>query len=129
MVCADRVSERGDLANAVGHLGDLLVGQLQPCEHGTRDAVTLRRVEVLAVGLEDGVLVGLECVGHRQQGLVLDGAAQRREPQAPRIWRICSLALCRSRRYPKKAGTETGHYIRCHTREAGTETGRYVMGR
>ncbi len=64
---ADRVRQRGNLAQGVGHAGQALPVQGQAIEHRRAHALVARSLQVAFVGGQDGAGIGVERIGHRCQ--------------------------------------------------------------
>ena len=75
---ADRVGQRDDLAQAVHHRGDRLVGQREAVQQRRLQAGGGRRFHVARVGGTELVGVALDGGGDQQQGLVAGGAVRAR---------------------------------------------------
>ena len=70
-ILPDRIGQGGDFAQAFGHGGNAFVVELQPVEHGWRQAVLRAEFHVQRVGfLERGGIL-FQRLGHRQQTGVL----------------------------------------------------------
>src|SRR3989454_976188 len=76
---ADRIGQRGDLAQAVGHLLDAGLAERESVEEGARQAPSPRALQVGAVGLEEGRRLLLQRARHVRQRLVLHARAAERE--------------------------------------------------
>jgi hypothetical protein len=77
---ADRVGQRGDLAQPVGHAGDAPVGEAQTVERARLHAACGGALGVAGVGGEDLGRPLDEQVGRGEQGGVLLGRRRRRQP-------------------------------------------------
>ena len=72
-------AQTGDHGQALGHGLDPLRVQLQPVEHGTRQALGARGRHVAGVGGQDRVDVTAQGRGRGRQGAVLHGARGQRQ--------------------------------------------------
>jgi hypothetical protein len=68
---ADGIGERGDLADAVGHVGDAFFVQAKAVDRGFREAVLFSFGDIGGVGLEDVGKADDQLVGHRHEDGVL----------------------------------------------------------
>ncbi len=74
---SDRVRERGDVAQGLGHVRDAVGVEAQPVLEGLRHALRPAALEVGRIGLEDPRCRGDECVGELVQRGVLLGPGQQ----------------------------------------------------
>ena len=90
---ADRVREGGDLPHAVRHGFDARLRQAQSVKHDVGD-VSLRGVQILRVGRENGRGIGRQHVCHGEDRLIFFRLFQRSQLQAGRFGCVQQL-LCR----------------------------------
>lgn len=79
---ADRVGQRGDLAQALDHVVDARRGQRQAVQHRRLQAIGAAGGEVLLVGVGQLRAGGVQRIGRGQQGAVLlRGGGAREQPR------------------------------------------------
>ena len=78
---ADRVGQRGDLAQALDHVVDARRGQRQAVQHRRLQAIGAAGGEVLLVGVGQLRAGGVQRIGRGQQGAVLLRGGAREQPR------------------------------------------------